>query len=144
MPTVKPETRFYRNVNKLLPNWIHRQKIGAGQTNGTPDFYYSAHGGDLWAEYKWVAKPPKLVRVTKLLSPLQLHWLNGRYREGRNVAVIVGTPSGNQVFVGRTWEGDYSQSVFVLTNAQVAQYISGICTDSNDLSENPCTNCGSG
>ena len=72
---------------------------------GTADVWYSGNLDDLWVEYKWIAKLPKkaLIRLERELSPLQQRWLKGRHDEGRNVAVILGTPEGAWVFEGAAW-----------------------------------------
>ena len=64
---------------------------------GTPDVWYSGNKGDLWVEYKWLPKLPKLIRTRDLLSPLQLMWIEARHDEGRTVWVIVGSPEGNLI-----------------------------------------------
>ena len=72
---------------------------------GIPDCYYSGPGSDLWVEYKFILKLPTRVPIVVNLSALQLHWLDSRHAEGRNVAVIVGTPTGGVVFrMGGPWE----------------------------------------
>ena len=42
----------------------------------------------------------------KLLSALQADWLNNRFEEGRNVAVIVGCKAGGVVLQNKEWEED--------------------------------------
>jgi hypothetical protein len=135
VPNAKPETRFYRRVDSRLPpmSKFHRQKIGTGTTNGTADFWYSGSRADLWVEYKWANRVQGDIDVYSLLSALQRHWLASRAAEGRNVAVIVGTPQGNQIFVGETWKQSFPIGAFTLTDAQVAQYLAGFCL--NDYSE---------
>jgi hypothetical protein len=107
--------------------------------NGTADFWYSGLTGDLWVEYKWIDRKTGEIDVSKQLSALQRHWLNSRTKEGRNVAVIVGTPQGSQIFVNGTWERMHPIEVFTLTDAQVAQYITGRCL--YGVSEGTSTNC---
>ena len=141
MPNAKPETRYYVRVNRRLPSTtiLHRQKFSAGFTNGTADYWYSGNKADLWIEYKWADRKQGNIDVGNLLSALQKHWLNSRTNEGRNVAVIVGTPRGSQIFVGGTWERMCPIEEFVLTDAQVAQYITGFCL--YDVSESSGKNC---
>jgi hypothetical protein len=103
----KPETRFYTAVHKKLPplSKLHREKMHNMYRGGTADVWYSGDLDDLWVEYKWIAKLPKkaYVCLDKELSPLQQQWLMGRYKEGRNVAVILGTPEGAWVCEGAKW-----------------------------------------
>ena len=131
----KPETNFYRGVHKLLPREIYREKMYNPLRGGTPDVWYSGNAGDLWVEYKWLAKVPKQVpiRLYKLLSPLQFSWLNARHKEGRNVAVVLGTPEGAWVFRDTTWEFDLDPDLLrecALSKHYVADYIKGVvCSD---------------
>lgn len=136
MSAVKPETRFYTNINRLLPpkSVLHRQKIDGSTDNGTPDFWYSGSENDLWVEYKWIERKKKPIAIPHLLTSLQFDWIQRRYKEGRNVAVIVGTPEGGQIFVNGTWDGEYPVQSFVLSNKQIAEYIAEFCV-SNDLSK---------
>lgn len=110
----KPETRFYSAVHKLLPSTLHREKMHNVYRGGTADVWYSGNADDLWVEYKWLPKVPKkaLIRLDKLLSPVQLLWLRGRYEEGRNVVVILGTPEGAWIFENRNWESPLDPQIF--------------------------------
>jgi hypothetical protein len=70
----------------------YREKMHNAYRGGTPDVWYSGPGGDLWVEYKWsTSKKGVLVPA---LSSLQRDWLTKRKLEGRNVAVVVGSPTG--------------------------------------------------
>lgn len=95
---VKPENNFIGKIHKRLPAAIYRMKTNNPYVAGIPDCYYSGVDGDLWVEYKFVAKIPKNGMVKIALSALQRQWLEGREREGRNVAVIVGSPEGAVIF----------------------------------------------
>ena len=90
-----PESTFTQYLLRKLPKEIYSWKIMNSMQNGVPDTYISGMDGDLWAEMKWV-KPPK--RNTTIIDPglseLQKRWLVGRYREGRNVAVVIGSTIG--------------------------------------------------
>jgi len=95
---------------------------------GTADVWYSGNLDDLWVEYKWLAKLPIRVpvRLYKELSPLQLRWLRGRYEEGRNVVVILGTPEGAWIAENLAWEEDFDPTIirdWKLTKQSVADYI---------------------
>jgi len=96
---------------------------------GTADVWYSGYLDDLWVEWKYLSKLPKKapVRINKLLSPLQLQWLNGRHGEGRNVVVILGTPLGAWVYEDTAWAWQEISAATLrsegLTKQHVADYI---------------------
>jgi len=90
-------------------------------TAGIADMWYSGTCNDLWVEYKWLPKKPK-VFFTPALSKLQLKWLKERYTEGRNVAVIVGCPDGAVILRDLIWEKQCS-FVNCLTRQEIAQWI---------------------
>jgi hypothetical protein len=126
----KPETRFYTAVHKLLPpeRELHREKNHNIYRGGTADVWYSGTLDDLWVEYKWLTKLPVRVpvRLYKELSELQLQWLHGRYEEGRNVVVILGTPEGAWIAENLDWERDIDPATIrirKLTKQFVADYI---------------------
>ena len=100
-----PETRFYRKIHKHLDKAIHKEKMANPYRGGTPDVWYSGLKTDLWIEYKWLSKPALKapIYVHKLLSALQTRWLDQRLSEGRNVAVILGTPVGAWIYEDGTW-----------------------------------------
>lgn len=125
----KPETVFSVAVNRKLPATIYRMKNNNPFIGGIPDFWYSAVNDDLWVEYKYIPRIPQrgVVSPAKLLSALQTQWLNGRYTEGRKVAVIIGCPSGGVVLTERKWEQDLSAQQFnslVFSKTQLAEWIS--------------------
>ncbi len=128
--TIKPETKFITKVNDKLPiavrprsakaratsdgRLIHYEKMNNPYSSGTADGWYSAAGGDLWVEFKYLSCVPQrsIVSPSKLLTELQMKWLNGRHEEGRNVAVVIGCPAGGVVLVNRAWEKDLPAEVF--------------------------------
>jgi len=128
--TTKPENLFIGRVNDKLPiavrqrsakareasdgRLIHYEKMNNPYSSGTADGWYSGAGGDLWVEFKYLPSVPlrSIVSPTKLLTDLQLKWLNGRYEEGRNVAVVIGCPAGGVVLVNRAWESDLPADFF--------------------------------
>lgn len=125
----KPETTYYRNIHKLLPKELHCEKMNNPYRGGTADVWYSGMADDLWVEYKYIAKPPKRapIVIASELSPLQLEWLRGRYIEGRNVCVILGTPLNGFIYEAREWE---TKNLFIdelmangLSKQAVADYI---------------------
>ena len=91
-----PETKFIEKIHKALPPEIHREKMHNPYRGGTFDCWYSGKHGDMWIEYKWVNKM-SAKKVKPNLSKLQLLWGKGRMDEGRNVAVVVGSPQGTAV-----------------------------------------------
>ena len=81
---------------------------------GTWDGWYSGKGGDLWIEYKFLPRIPQRASVKPfaLLSPLQLEWGRERLDEGRNVAVIIGCPTGGVLLRELSWEKELSPQQF--------------------------------
>jgi hypothetical protein len=71
---------------------------------GTADWWYSGYVRDLWIEYKYVQKLPKSVPIVLNLSALQKLWLRDRYKEGRNIMVILGHPNGGVILQDLNWE----------------------------------------
>ena len=128
--SAKPETRYYTAIHRLLPKELHREKMANPYRGGTADVWYSGTADDLWVEYKYLARVPKKASIwmDRMLSPLQLLWLRERYREGRNVVVILGTPAGGIVFERCLWEKELTPEEFVScarTKQQMADYIWG-------------------
>lgn len=95
------EAGYTTAIGKGLPKEVYKWKISDRFTAGIPDAYYSGAKGDLWIEYKFVQKMP--TKVTPNLSALQQKWLNDRLQQGRNVAVIVGSPKGAIVLTHGAW-----------------------------------------
>lgn len=106
-----PENRFIKSVHDALHGG-HHEKMANPYRRGTPDVYYSGMLGDLWVEYKFIAKVPKRANILPELSQQQLEWCEARYNEGRNVAVIVGTPKGGVVFRHLEWMSPMSAERF--------------------------------
>ncbi len=96
------ESGFTRAVNKKLSKNIYCWKVSDRYTGGVPDVYYSSKRGDMWIEYKYLHKLPK--RVKPNLSSLQIKWLKERHSEGRNVFVVVGSPTLCLLYEQRNWE----------------------------------------
>jgi hypothetical protein len=112
----KPESVFYSAVHKLLPAAVHREKMNNPYSSGTADCWYSGLAADLWIEYKFLpALPAHDTTLVHLdLSKLQRDWLNGRYQEGRHVAVVVGLPRlGGVMLVAQEWEVPWSKAQFI-------------------------------
>ena len=112
--SAKPETTFINALHRKLPTSVYHMKNNYPYTGGIPDCWYSGQLGDVWVEYKFLPTMPVRADVhpAKLLSALQMEWLNGRYAEGRNVAVIIGAPKGGVLLVDRAWEMSLSPQLF--------------------------------
>lgn len=122
----KPETRFIAAVHKLLPPAPYREKMSNPFRGGTPDVWYSGKLGDLWAEYKYLAKIPKSEAIDLGLSQLQRAWLDARYAEDRNVCVIVGSPEGCVILQFGAWAKPMSDRDFrslMVPKDRVAEFI---------------------
>lgn len=102
MATQKPETKFIGNIHKLIPQ-VYAEKMNNPWRAGTPDVYYSGDVGDLWVEYKFIERIPRSKEILPELTPRQSRWLNNRYDEGRNVAVVLGTPLGGVIYRNKEW-----------------------------------------
>lgn len=127
-----PENRFIQSLHRQLPVGVYRMKNHNPYLAGVPDCWYSGPAGDLWIEYKFVVPPKRpntLVGVCEgedpLLSPLQQEWLVQRHSEGRNVGVIIGTPSGGLWLPGTSWKKEFSAADFhsVQSKAELASII---------------------
>lgn len=102
MATQKPETRFIGAIHKMIPQ-VYAEKMNNPWRAGTPDVYYSGDVGDLWVEYKFIERIPRSKEILPELTPRQSRWLNNRYDEGRNVAVVLGTPLGGVIYRNKEW-----------------------------------------
>lgn len=98
----KPENNFIRSIHKLLPNVFH-EKTNNPFRAGMPDVWYSGDKGDMWIEYKFVQRPSKTAKILPNLTPRQARWLNDRCDEGRDVYVVLGTPSGGVIYQNKEW-----------------------------------------
>lgn len=93
------EHSFVRSIHRKLPGEIYTWKINDNYAGGVADAYYSSDGGDLWIEYKYLKTLPAKgsTEIEIGLSGNQKIWLGGRFKEGRVVAVVVGSPEGNLI-----------------------------------------------
>lgn len=114
------ETSFVAAVHRRLGKEIYHHKNLLPLASGVPDVWYSGPRGDLWIEYKWLSAPP-LRKHKPNLTLLQAEWLNSRYDEGRNVAVVVGTPGGVLLYLGKTWNA--SQPVNLMPIQELTTWI---------------------
>lgn len=133
--SAKPETTFITSVHKHLPlkSKLHREKMNNPYSSGTADVWYSGSGGDLWVEYKFIPRIPQrgVVDPVKLLTPLQLQWLDGRYDEGRNVGVIIGCSTGGVLLRDRLWWTELTPAQFtslIRSRSDLAEWIVGQTT----------------
>lgn len=98
----KPETTFISSVHRHLIG-PHVEKMHNSYRSGTADVWYSGDLGDLWIEYKFIERIPRSDRIVPDLTAQQMRWLNDRYDEGRNVAVVLGTPTGGVIYRDKNW-----------------------------------------
>ena len=102
MSTTKPENRFIGSVHRYLPR-TYAEKMNNPWRAGTADVWYSGDRGDLWIEYKFIERIPRSTEILPDLTPRQKRWLNNRFDEGRNVAVVLGTPTGGVIYRNKEW-----------------------------------------
>lgn len=100
--STKPENRFIAGVHRHLPH-TYAEKMSNPWRSGTPDVWYSGDRGELWVEYKFIERIPRTEEILPDLTPLQSRWLNNRFDEGRNVAVVLGTPTGGVIYRNKQW-----------------------------------------
>ena len=134
---VKPEAQFRSGVHKYLPSKeiVHREAVGSGYSVGTPDQWYDGCAYDLWIEWKYAPKIPKVLNLlnttTPKLSDHQQNWLERAYRNGRNVCVIVGFPEGGIILSEMAWEQPLPKAVveeMLFTRKELAEYITEFVT----------------
>jgi hypothetical protein len=118
------ESQYTAAINQAVRRHppAYAWKISDRFTAGIPDAYYSGNNGDLWVEYKWLGKPTKAL-PKPALSELQKDWLLNQHRNGRNVAVIVGTPERSVIYPKDTWHKDPDSSIIVQNKKDVVQWI---------------------
>lgn len=111
----KPETNFIASIHKHLPPGRHDpywMKNNNMYTSGIWDVWYSGTAGDMWVEYKFLARIPVKKPFSPELSELQLEWGRRRLAEGRNMAVIVGCKEGGVIFENLDWEQEITNAEF--------------------------------
>lgn len=121
----KPETTFIRSIHRFIPT-VYAEKMSNPWRGGTADVWYSGDCGDLWVEYKYIAKIPKSESILPDLTAQQEKWLKDRYDDGRNVAVVLGTPSGGVIYRDMDWLRSSDHVVFtkrLVPKKEVAQWI---------------------
>lgn len=106
----RTEKALIKAVHKKLGVGNHHQSMTGATlaTNGTPDQYYDLPVvGEIWVEYKMLKSMPRSRIALGAYTPLQLSWLERRYKNSTrlahtpNVLGVVGLPNGT-VAVQRT------------------------------------------
>ena len=126
------EYSYVRSIHTLLRKrapHVYIWKINDNYAGGVADAYYSADR-DMWIEYKYLKSLPKRpdTLIDFGLSELQKAWLEARHREGRTVAVIVGSDEGSILLSDRRWQYKISCADFkrsAVDKGQVIAYILG-------------------
>lgn len=90
------ERDFKAKLRRIILPSCYIQSVSSLGVGGTPDLWVSGQAKDLWLEVKFddKTKGPILPK----LRPLQRKWLNDRYAENRNVAVLVGTGTNEGIY----------------------------------------------
>jgi hypothetical protein len=106
----KPENQFRSSVHRYISKRVYQEKTNNTYRGGIPDDYYESNGkpGSLWVEYKYTPKIQRELCLTAKhakpkLSALQEEWLDRAYRNGQQVAVIIGCPKGGVILTDREW-----------------------------------------
>lgn len=86
----------------MLPR-TYAEKMNNPWRAGTADVWYSGDRGDLWVEYKFIERIPRSANILPDVTPRQRRWLNNRFDDGRNVAVVLGTPTGGVIYRDKEW-----------------------------------------
>jgi hypothetical protein len=120
----KPETSFIKGVHKYLEN-TYAEKMCNPYRSGIPDVWYSGNKQDLWVEYKYEPSSPLVLRPE--LSRQQARWIKQRKREGRNVWVIVGMPTGGTVIKDFNDMLEGLTIYSLMSRKELALYISEYC-----------------
>ncbi len=121
----KPETTFIRSVHRFIPK-VYAEKMNNPWRRGTADVWYSGVVGDLWVEYKYVERIPNSKEILPDVTSQQAKWLGNRFDEGRNVAVVLGTPTGGVIYRDREWLKPLDPQIFtscIVERRKIAQWI---------------------
>jgi len=119
------ESQFTQSlIRSLKKDGVYCLKIQTMLNNGIPDLWCSAKR-DIWLEIKYRKDVPARESTYFFpgLSSLQAQWLDNRYKEGRNVAVILGSPIGCYIYIKREWTEGITRNNLVLTKSQVVAWI---------------------
>ncbi len=119
-----PESTFTQYLIRKQPKEVYSWKIMNSMQNGVPDCYFSGSKRDIWIEVKWVKLPKRDTTLIDVgLSELQKRWLAGRFKEGRKVAVVVGSSQGCCILRGVRMFEKISKTDLYLPKASVAEWI---------------------
>lgn len=123
------EHSYVRSIHRSLATKhpsIYAWKINDNYQGGVADAYYSG-SSDHWVEYKYIKLPKRADTVLNLgLSQLQLLWLAARHRQGRKVAVIVGSDQGSLILENLEWETRISREDFCIRSVDKAKVLAYI------------------
>ena len=111
------EAGYLTGLRKRLAPFIYYLKINLRFGQGVPDLFLSGSKQDLWIEAKYARTVPPTLTLTDdryWLSVSQQEWLVNRHNEGRNVAVLVGSPQGDMLFPGVSFQTPLSRSGYML------------------------------
>ena len=127
------ETPSTQAINKKVrANGVYALKIQTLMNNGVPDCYYSGNKADLWCEMKYIAdnKLPKKedTAIQSMLSSLQEDWLNNRFKEGRNVVVVIGSKLGYLIQQNPlVWNSPILKEQLKLSRNEIVNWIINYC-----------------
>jgi len=110
------ESGYLTGLRKRLAPFLYYLKINLRFGQGVPDVWLSGSKQDLWMEAKYAQKIPPLLTLTDdryWLSRPQQEWLVKRHAEGRNVAVLVGSPKGDIFLPGITFQRPIPRDEFL-------------------------------
>lgn len=131
----KPESTYKNSVHKYLPEKVHKESVGSGYSKGTPDCWYDGCSYDLWIEWKYASKIPKTLNLLNTTPPkLSVHqqeWLSRAHKNGRNIIVIVGFPTGSLILHDLEWMQPLSKQLIetrLISRKQTAAYITEFVT----------------
>lgn len=123
------ESSHTRTITRRLPEVVYAWKIHDNITSGIPDCYFSGPARDLWIEFKYASKLPKSINLvtrpgSPCLSPKQTNWLDRRYKEGRNVAVVLSNQQHSIILINGDWHNTLDTTTqLTLSRQNVADWI---------------------
>lgn len=117
-PEGKYIDKVHRQIDKLFSPDNYRMSNTNPYIGGIPDIYYEGRFGCLWVEYKYLEKLPKILDLIdpkkKLLTANQIKWLRRGNSNHGNVAVILGTATGEGIwFKNLSWEVQHSSKTLI-------------------------------
>ena len=107
-------------LKKVREAGAYAWKVSDRFNAGVPDCWISGPKGDLWVEVKFVKQFPKRATVRPDLSALQRKWLEDRHDEGRQVAVVVGSPEGVVIYPKLDWVSPVTREAAVSRKQLIA------------------------